>query len=445
MRFARGAKIVVLAFLLAWITVAFWNAGKPMPPGTHVISPTARVSDADIDFLVDVRRHARVLSEQLAAVDRAEQLIVLDQSPLSSTTLEHLVARMHLRPNLKAILITDPGNEVFGGTPAQYLTSLENAGLLVARVRLDRLRDSNALYSSLWRLCVGWWSDPFDEIPGKVTLPAWLRSFNFKSDTRQVLVADDGAGGWVSIIAAAAEVAAPGSASQDNAAVLNTALLIRGTVAHDIAASELQIAGWSADDDRLPSAPPAGGRGVGSVDVRFLTEGAIAAASLDAIAAARGNDQIYLAAARVSDRRFIDAALAAAARGVRLQVLLDPNQFPNAAVGSELIREGSGHVEVHWFPSDRRFMLTKLLIVRHGNDLWANLGSANFTRRDLADFNLSAAIEIRLPARALTARAITDYFNKIWLAAGVYSASADEPRAGYWRYRLMEASGLSSF
>ena len=39
-------------------------------------------------------------------------------------------------------------------------------------------------------------------------------------------------------------------------------------------AGELQIAAWSTDDDRLPAGPPMQGRGVGSIDARFLTEGA---------------------------------------------------------------------------------------------------------------------------------------------------------------------------
>ncbi len=432
MKFARGAKIFVLVFLLAWITVGFWNSGKPMPLGTHIGSSTARVAESDVDFLSDSRLRPRVLSRQLSAIDRAEQMIVLDQSPLSRELSQRLVARRRVRPNLKVILVTDPGNEVFGATPAKYLAALEGAGVMIARVRLDRLRDSNPAYSSMWRLCFGWWSDPFDEIPGRITLPAWFRRLNFKSDARQVLVADDGNGGWISIVASAASE-------------LNTALMIRGSLAHDIAASELQIAGWSTDDDRLPAAPQIGGRGVGSIDVRFLTEGALAAALLDGIAAARGNDQIYVAASRLSDRRFVDALLGAAARGARLQVLLDPDRIPNAAVAGELIQYGSGHIEVHWYPIDRTSVLTKLLIVRHANDLWVNLGSANFTRRNLGDLNLTAGVELRMPVQAAPARAIEDYFGKTWSSAGPYAPFADDSTAAYWRYRFAEASGLGSF
>ena len=51
-------------------------------------------------------------------------------------------------------------------------------------------------------------------------------------------------------------------------------------------------------------------------------------------------------------------------------------------------------------------------MVRHGDDFWLNLGSANFTRRNLDDLNLEAAVELRMPARAATARARDRLFRQ---------------------------------
>ncbi len=220
MRFARIAKISLLGFVLAWTALGFWNSGKPMPPGTHVASPAARVPESDVEFLFDSHPRAEILARELAVIDRAEQVVLIDHSPLAGELAQQLAARKRARPNLKIVVVTDPGNEVFGGTPAEYLTSLERAGVLVARVRLDRLRDSNPLYSGLWRLCCGWWSDPFDEVPGKITLPAWLRMLNHKSDERQLMVADDGNGGWFSIVASAAPQSAPAAGTAARSAEL---------------------------------------------------------------------------------------------------------------------------------------------------------------------------------------------------------------------------------
>jgi hypothetical protein len=366
----------------------------------------------------------------MAAIDHAEQLIVLDRSPVSRELAQHLLARKRARPNLKIVLVTDPGNEAFGGTPAQTLSSLEEAGLIVARVRLDRLRDSNPLYSGLWRLVFGWWSDPFDETPGQVTLPAWSRMRNFKADQRQLVVADDGSGGWTAII---------------GAADASAGLILRGPLARAMIAGELQIAAWSTDDDRLPAEPPMEVRGVGSIDARFLTEGAIEAALLDAIEAAGSGDRVRIAVQNLSDRRLIAATLSAAARGASLQVLLARNPMPNRAVAGELLRDGGGRIEVRWCPSAAGTSLPKLLVVLHRNDLWMNLSTANFTRRNLGDLNLESSVELRMPAQAAPARAATGYFTRLWSGAAADADFPDQSPTAYWRYRFAEATGLSSF
>jgi hypothetical protein len=341
---------------------------------------------------------------------------------------QHLLARKRARPHLEIVVVTDPGNEAFGGTPAQTLASLEQAGIIVARVRLDRLRDSNPLYSGLWRLLFSWWSDPFDEPPGRVTLRTWSRMRNSKADQRQLVVADDGAGGWTAVV------------SPD----VRAGLILRGSLARAMIASELQIAAWSTDDDRLPPAPPMDLRGVGSIDARFLTEGGIETALLDAIAAAGMDDRICIAVDNLSDTRLIAAALHAAARGARVQVLLARNRIPNRAVAGEILRDGGGRVEVRWYLGSGA-PHPKLLIVQHRTDLWMNWGSANFTRRNLGDLNLEAAVELRMPARSAPARAVSDYFSSAWGRAAADTDDADESAADYWRYRLAEASGLSSF
>jgi PLD-like domain len=427
------AKLVLLLLLTGWLSLVFWNSAKPLPPGTHIVSQTSRLSEADVDFLYEPAQGSDILAREMSAVDHAEQLILFDRSPLGPAAAQQLLARKRLRPNLKIVVITDPGNEVFGGTPSQSLRALEEAGIIVARVRLDRLRDSNPLYSGLWRLMFAWWNDPFDEIPGRVTLPAWLRMQNFKADQRQLMVTDDGSGGWITFIAS-------GGA--------RTGLVLRGSLARAIVAGELQIAGWSTDDDRLPSAPPMDGRGVGSIDARFLTEGAIENALLDALAAAGRGDRVCIAVDHLSERPIIAAALQAAARGATLKVLLARNRIPNQPVAGELEREGGGRIEVRWSPFEPGPVHPGLLIVQHRTDLWINWGSANFTRRSLGDLNLEAGVELRMPARSAPARSVTDYFAKAWSNA---APDADAPDAAnessgvYWRYRFAEATGLSSF
>jgi PLD-like domain len=458
-RLAHAAKMLLLLVLLVWLSVVLWNTAKPLPPGTHVVSQTARLSDADVEFLYESPRHQDSFkreelprhdeppqtqespqyqdsprrqgppAEDLAAVDHAEQLIVVDRSPVTPELAGHLLARKRQRPNLKIVVVTDPGNEAFGGSAPSTLASLEEAGAIVARVRLDRLRDSNPLYSGVWRLAFGWWSDPFDESPGDLTMAAWSRMRNFKADQRQLVVADDSAGGWI------ASMEPTGAAG----------LVLHGSLARAMIAGELQIAAWSTEDDRLPSSPRMEGRGVGSIDARFLTEGAIEGALLEAISAAASGDQICMAVQNLSDRRLIAAMSRAAARGAHLQVLLARNPMPNQAVAGELLGEAAGRIEVRWYAAAYAVSHSGLLLVRHGADVWMNLGSADFTRRNLGDLNLEAAVELRMPVRSAPARAASEYFAEQWSGASADAPFAQTPIVDYWRYRFAEATGLSSF
>jgi hypothetical protein len=302
--------------------------------------------------------------------------------------------------------------------------------VIVARVRLDRLRDCIPLYSALWRLTLGWWSDPFDEHPGDPGLRAALRAQNHKADERRVFVADDGAGGWMSFVPTAPDG--------------DLAVEIKGGLARDIAASELEIAAWSSGDDRLPAPPRAEPRVPGSIDVRFLTEGAIRSAMLDALGAAAAGDEVGLAAPRLSERRLIGALSSAAARGAHVRVLLDPGAAPNAAVAAELERDGGGNLELRWLARPARAAASLAFVVRHG-ELWASAGAVEFTRPSLDDIDLESAVELRLPERAAAARAFEAYFAGTWAIGAAYAAYAVESEADYWRYRLKEAAALAAF
>ena len=417
------ARTLLLIASSACVAVAFWNTVKPMPAGTHVVSLPARLAEPQLTVL---GAPDEILIHELADIDRAAQMVVLDELPVGREIGQRLLLAKRRRPNLKIVVVADSLDEASGGTPREYLQALEQSGVIVARVRLDRLRDPTPLYSALWRLGVAWWSEPFEEAPGGWR--AALRRLNLKRDHRQLIVADDGSGGWISLM--------PGGG--------DLAVEIAGGPARDIAASELEIAAWSTGDDRLPQAPPAGGRGFGSIDARFLTEGAIRGALLDALGAAAAGDAVSVSAPTLSERRVIAAALAAAERGARVAVLLDPDAAPNRAVGAELIRKSSGRIEVRWEPAGARGTIS-LVLVQSRRELWADVSAAGLTRPALGDLNLEAAAELRLPEHAAAARALCGHFARAWGAAAPYARYADASAAAYWRYRLLEAAGLAAF
>ena len=221
-------------------------------------------------------------------------------------------------------------------------------------------------------------------------------------------------------------------------------LEIRGHLARDIVVSELRIAAWSTDDDRLPAAPPVPGRGVGTIDARFLAEGAILIALRDAISAAGPGDSIKIAVQDFGERQLVNALLRAARRGARVQLVLDSGLAGTRASAGELMNAQTGGIEVRWRTRQTRGA-AGYTVIQHRGDVWVVVGSANFTRRNLGDLDLEADIELHMPARAGPARAAAELFDKEWLSAGTYAVHDEDSAESYWRYRLAEFTGSAMF
>jgi phosphatidylserine/phosphatidylglycerophosphate/cardiolipin synthase-like enzyme len=167
----------------------------------------------------------------------------------------------------------------------------------------------------------------------------------------------------------------------------------------------------------------------------------------------------------------IEALLAAAARGVTLRLILDPNKdafgrkkdgVPNRPVANELVTKSGGKIDVRWYRTHGEQFHTKLILITQddalGDALIASLGSANLTRRNLANYNLEANVALRMPLSAPLALQMVNYFDELWSNTKRPDAPGGEPQftapfgayrdtdwRRYWQYRLMEATGLSTF
>lgn len=477
-----------------------------MPPGTVIRSAWYEVDDADVRLLVDATRPSApdgagvkprsvsraIFDAVFAAVERAESFIVLDaflvnaaggEPPsearggraLSGELVERLIARKVARPALRVLFVTDPINDAYGGAPSPLFARLREAGVEVVMTDLERLRDSNPAYSALWRLGVGWWDrdgrgrgwlpHPLGDASREVTLRAWLRLLHFKANHRKVLACDDGAGGWTCIVSSAN----PHDASSGHS---NIALKFHGPLARVVAEGELAVArfsGWSppaSEDWTLPPATPpetapretAIRRG-DTVALCYLTEHAIEAHLIEELARAGPGDTVSLAMFYLSDRDVVEALLAASARGARVRLVLDPNKdafghekdgVPNRQVAEELVRRSEGALEVRWVRTDGEQFHTKLTLIEGARGTWASLGSANLTRRNLDNYNLEANVALRAPSGTQLATSLAEYFAGLWSEVAPsptapFEAFRDTSRLRRWRYRIMEATGLSTF
>jgi len=325
------------------------------------------------------------------------------------------------------------------------------------RTDLERLRDSNPLWSGVWRLCCqwmdsrpgdGWLPDPLGD--GRVTLASLMRLLNFKANHRKTVFADRD-GRWVGLVTSAN----PHDASSRHG---NVALEFSGPAALDLLESERAVARLS--DLPFPALPPMDTAASGRADgqMRVLTEAAIRDAVIGRIAAARSGESIDLAMFYLAHRGVIEALLDARRRGVALRVLLDANRdafgrqkggIPNRPAGMELHRAG---IPVRWCHTQGEQCHSKFLLHR-GADGAASLilGSANFTRRNLDNYNLETSVEWRAPTAHPAMRQAAGFFETRWgngqgsLHSQPFETFADDSAWHYWRYRFMEATGLSTF
>ncbi|MGD9843463.1 MAG: phospholipase D-like domain-containing protein [Steroidobacteraceae bacterium] len=480
-------KHIGWVLILLWLSTMLWQTHKPLADGMHVNSAPVMLAESATHFLTDLTYQSsqdRRVAEQhifdavLKQVDEAQHFIVLDYflvndgmgasgkalRSISRELADHLLARKRAAPTLQVLLITDPINDVYGGASSALFAELRQAGIAVVSTDLTKLRDSNPGYSAIWRGLAqwfgnseqgGWLPNPFDSAADNITLRSWLSLMNFKANHRKVVISDRADGEWVALIASAN----PHDASSAHS---NVAVQFSGELVKAVFDSELAIArfsGWTgaiAMPERRATTT-----GMGNVELSYVTEGAILEHLLREIDQTKPGDQIHLAMFYLSERSVIDALKLAASRDVAIRIILDPNKdafgikkdgVPNRPVANELIEQGHGNIEVRWYRTHGEQFHTKLLLVQRYEQLFATLGSANFTRRNLDDYNLEANVAITMPVNSELATQMQGYFNRLWngdaltteytAPFGVYK---DDSAVRYWRYRLMEATGLSTF
>jgi len=478
------------AVLASWLAVGSWNVYKPMPPGTDIDTPALAVAPGEVRFLYDLTyvtpqgkpvHEQAIFDEVFAMIAAAQSFIVADfflfndlmgaenaaYRPLSRQLAAALLEKKRANPAITILLVTDPINTVYGGIASPLLDELKQAGIEVVVTDLTRLRDSNPLYSPWWRMLAQWFGNepddgslpnPFDTGPSRITLRSWLALANFKANHRKLIVADRADGTLTGLITSAN----PHDASSAHS---NVALRFTGDFAKHLIESELAIArfsGWTGNvyASGKEVAPVADASG--AIEMSYVTEGAIRDQLVEAITATRNGDAIRIATFYLSDRKVIDALLGAARRNVLVQLILDPNRdafgrskdgVPNRPVANELVTASGGKIEVRWYRTHGEQFHTKLALITQGDRLIASLGSANLTRRNIGNYNLEANVALRMSAGQPLAKHMLGYFNRLWNNEGPtateytapFGAYQDASRAKYWRYRLMEATGMSTF
>ena len=472
----RPLRRLAVLFLLLWIGMGLFEANRPMPEGLAVSQPWRPATD--IQLLLDQTwqtgdgeriSQQQIFDEALAMIDGARRLVVVDMflfnefagqnsfRPLSGELTQALISARQQPTAPEIVLITDPFNTLYGGVNNPQLQALQQAGVRVVMTPLHQLPASNPLWSGLWNLCCrfvgnttagGWLPNPVGD--GKVTLRSYLHLANFRANHRKTLVVDAG-DSWSALVTSAN----PHDASSRHS---NQALRFSGPAALDLLQTEQAVARLAQVDTRHWSQPPAATAVADGTRLRILTEGAVRDALLQMIDSAGPGDRLDMEVFYLSHRPLIEALIAARERGVSVRALLDPNRdafgrekngIPNRQVGWDLHRAG---IPVRWCNTSGEQCHRKWLrLDRVDGSSELISGSANFTRRNLDNLNLETDVQLVAGRDDPTMVRARNAFETLWNNAdGIeyslpYAAFADHNVARYGLYRLMEATGLSTF
>lgn len=476
----RRKMIVFFLFFLVvsglLVVVGVYNTIKELPVG--ISHEGKEYYASDLRFLRDLTwidengtRHLdhEIFDTILSMVKGAEHFVLLDlflfndfvgsqngeNRKLSRELTEVLISQKQKHPELMVIFITDPVNTVYGGMKNDNLDLLEKHGIKVVFTHLERLRDSNILYSPFWRFFSAPFgngkgsllSNPFGQ--GRVSVRSYLRLLNFKANHRKIIIADDG-DRYKAVVTSANPH--DGSSSHGNVAVQ-----FSGMAVYDLLETEKAVLLFSSNiKAEFPEMHSTGRED--SPTVQIVTEGAIKKTLLKEFEQAGPGDRMSLVMFYLSDRDVIQALIAAYDRGTEIQVLLDPNKdafgrvkngIPNRQVAAELVEAG---ISVRWGNTHGEQLHSKMMLVNHqdGTSFFI-LGSANFTRRNLGDFNLETNTAIRGRSSDQVFGNAGDYFSLLWNNADQkkfsvsYHQYEDHSRIRIVLYRWMEAIGMCTF
>jgi phosphatidylserine/phosphatidylglycerophosphate/cardiolipin synthase-like enzyme len=477
----KNPYFIALGIIVSWLVlVGVFQMLKPLLPGINYTGKARDITADEAIFLYDLtydRGNTRVREQHIfdrvfSHIQDAKKYILIDMflfnsnlsgsglsfRRLSGELVERLIEAKEREPKLKIDVITDPINIIYGGADSPEIERLKRHGVNVVITDLKPLRDSNPIYSGIWRTFIqwfgnspgGWFPNPFSIKGPRVSIRSYLEMLNFKANHRKIFMADYG-GSYVSIIMSAN----PHDASSSHS---NVALEIKGDIAHDLYTTEKDVASFSGmrlaridmgrDNDQDKG-----------LRVQLVTEKAIRKAILDEVSATVSGDNINIAVFYLSERKIIKALIDAANRGVNIRIILDPNKdafgykkigVPNRPVAREILNKAGGKIQVRWYDTRGEQFHSKMIFMEGSGRSVIILGSANFTRRNLCNYNLEVDAVVQGTGREPIFDDVGRYYDRIWYNQdGCYTVDYDVYRDDSFVKaiicRIQERLGLSSF
>ena len=429
----KKKKIMILIILLLIFVPILYSLNTKNPPGTNVSS---EFKDAHCDFLYDLtylkdgkRIHEQeIFKRELETIRDAKKFLMIDfflynddydKSMDFPNQVEEmtdlLVAKKKENPDMPILFVTDPINNFYGAYEENNLKKLRENGIELVVTDLNKMRDSNPLLSGGYRAYVkwfgtsgsGWIRNFFDKDGEKVNVRSILKLVNFKGNHRKVVISEKEA------------IVASANPHDPSAYHSNVALVFRGKAMEDLIKSE------SIFFDKLPDAiENFKAEDVASpYKLKVISEGKIFDEIYKNIRETKKGDEINLGMFYLSEFRILKALGEAAKRGVDVKIIADLNKdafglekngSPNRPALCEL-KEDYKDINIRWYQTSGEQFHTKFIYFDFKDrDPLAILGSANYTRRNLDNYNLETNLAVKMEKDSPMAKEMKNYYARIW-------------------------------
>ncbi|MDQ0244932.1 phosphatidylserine/phosphatidylglycerophosphate/cardiolipin synthase-like enzyme [Bacillus fengqiuensis] len=434
--FQKKRFIIIIALIFSLSLTIIYHSYKPLPQGTSYEGDIHRVEN--IQFLYDLtyqkgqrKIHERMIFGQISkAIEEADKFIVLDMflfnsytdsgtayPPITAQLTEQIIKKKRQNPSMPIVFLTDEINTTYGSHSTKELNKLKQNGIEIVITNLEKLRDSNPLYSSVWRLFFqwfgqagdGWIPNPMAKEAPKVTARSYLKLLNVKANHRKVIATDK-----TTIISSA-------NPHDESGFHSNVAFQVNGNIIRDVLESEQAVADFS-EGTELPSYK-AGAKEQGNISVQLLTERKILKHILQTLQQARAGDQIWIAMFYLADRQIINGLVEASKKGADIRLILDPNAnafgrekigLPNRPVAAELVEDSGKRIAIRWYNTHKEQFHPKMMMLVGKRETTIISGSANFTERNLDNYNLETNLKITAPNQAQVSQDVLHYFMRLW-------------------------------
>lgn len=462
-------KRVLWILLLMWLIPTAYSFTTKNPEGTNVsgeFAPAEAEFIYDLSYVKDGKKvhEQKIFDREMEMIGEAEEFLMVDFFLFNATydqdvdcpkqvaaMTDLLIEKKRENPAMPILFVTDPINNFYGAYEEANIKRLKEAGIEVVVTDLNRMRDSNPLFSGIYRAYIQWFGTAgngrvknfFAKEGEKVTIRSVLKLLNFKGNHRKVVISEKEA------------MVASANPHDPSAYHSNVATIFRGKAMEDLIRSESIFY-----KELPPVVKEYKAEEVSSPDrLKVITEGAIYDAISENINKSKKGDKINIGIFYLSEFRLLKDLEAAANRGVDVKIVADLNKdafglekngAPNRPALSEL-KEKAPSAQIRWYNTQGEQYHTKMIYFDFKEEKpLAILGSGNFTRRNLDNYNLETDVVVEMERNSPMHRAVEDYFRRIWTNEGGeytlhFEAYKDERFFIRPLWKFQEATGLCTW